>query len=472
MAQHYELIVIGSGPAGEKAALKAASYGHRVALVERQEHLGGAGAQTGTLPSKTLKETAIYLSGVRERGVFGVERVLHHKASIEEFYYRKNHVSQLTSDDITHDLDAHGVDLYRGSARFVDSHTVEILGPSTIQLSADYILVATGSYPNHPPGIPFDGLHVHDSDTILQLDRIPKSLVVVGAGVIGCEYASIFAVMGCEVTLINNRDHFLTFLDEEIVNLLAGYMSEHGVRFITGANVEGVRVEQQDSKNIVHAELDNGDSIEADMFLYAAGRNGNIRDLNIGAAGLKEGPRETLLVNDYYQTEVPHIYAAGDVIGFPAMASTSMDQGRVAVGRMFDLTDLLSVDKQFPYGIYTIPEVAFVGLTEEECRKRGYHYGVGRAMVAQTARGRIMGFTKGMLKLLYDKDSGVVLGVHMVAAIATELIHFGMLLVEEHIPLNRIISMVYTYPSLHDLYKQAAYDALRQDSLDKNGKTA
>lgn len=458
----YDLIVIGSGPGGEKAAIKAAYYGKRVALVEKEARFGGAGYQTGTVPSKTLKETAIYLSGIRERGVYGVERKLDRKASVEDFFFHKNHVSELSSDEIQRGLQAHQVDIVQGKASFIDAKTIQVDGLESVILTAPYILIATGSYPNHPENIPFDGEHIHDSDSILHLKRFPQSLVVVGAGVIGCEYASLFAAMGCDVTLVNSRENFLTFLDEEMVGLLRQYMEENGVRFLFGARTLGVEITSSESGNHVCATLADNTQLVAEMFLYAAGRNGNIRHLNLDAAGIDTGPRETILVNEHYETNVPGIYAVGDVIGFPALASTSMDQGRVAVAHMFSLKDLTALENQFPYGIYTIPEVSCVGLNEADCREQGIEYGVGRAEIANMARGRIMGYTKGMLKLVYEKHSRTILGVHITAAIATELIHFGMLLVQDRVTLNRVISMVYNFPTLHELYKYAAYDAFTQ----------
>lgn len=469
--KEYDLIVIGSGPAGEKAAAKAAFYNYKVAIVEKDEMYGGAGTQTGTIPSKTLKETAIYLSGIREQGVYGVERILEHTADIKDFYYRKDVVKKLSSDEIEKNMMLHSVDIYRGEGRFKDAHTIMVSGNDSVEIKGKFILIATGSTPFHIPGIPFDGLHVHDSDSILNLPHIPKSLVIVGAGVIGCEYATMFAVMGCEVTLVNSRDDFLTFLDNEIVALLRQYMEDAGIRIITGNRVEGVSIGKHEDAEIVSAHLSNGEPISAEMFLYAAGRCGNTDNLNLQAAGLEAGERGLLNVDEEYRTNVEHIFAAGDVIGFPALASTSMDQGRVAVAKMFKLDDLRQIDKQFPYGVYTIPEVSCVGMTEEECQKREILYGIGKADFQDMARGRIMGFTKGCLKIIYEKGTDVILGVHVVGVNASELIHFGMLLVEEKLTIERIISMVFNFPTLHELYKYAAYDALsRRHPLGKSEK--
>ena len=464
----YDLIVIGSGPGGEKAAVKARFFGYSVALIEKEPKLGGAGSQTGTMPSKTLKETAIYLSGIRDKGVFGVERKLERKADIEEFYYRKNRVIEESDEEVNTNMESHGVDLYYGTASFLDAHRIHVEGEDPTTLTGRFILLATGSYPNHPPGIPFDGKHVHDSDTILQLDRIPQSLVVIGAGVIGCEYASIFALMNQQVTLINSRESFLQFIDPEITAELRRAMESNGVHFLMGNSVEKVQIDENPPRmeDSVKARLSNGQEIGAEMFLYAAGRNGCIHQLELDKVGIDTGPRETIAVNEQYQTNLPNVYAVGDVIGFPALASTSMDQGRVAVAHMFQLNDLVHIQKQFSFGIYTIPEVASIGKSEADCQKEGIACITGRAYVSKMPRGRIMGFTKGILKIICERETQKVIGVHVVAAIATEIIHFGMVAVEDEMKLTRLIGMVYNMPTLHELYKYAAYDALTKVEKD------
>jgi len=456
--QDYDLIVIGSGPAGEKAAVKAAYYGHRVALVEKESMYGGAGTNTGTMPSKTLKETAIYLSGRRDRGVFGVDRQLEHDVSIQDFFYRKNKVVSVQSSEIRKNLMYNHVDIYHGLGRFVDQHTIEVVGQDRVTINGKYILIATGSYPVHPAGIPFNRKNIHDSDSILTIDFIPRSIVIVGAGVIGCEYATIFATMGSQVTLINGHGDILPWLDREVAQALMSSMEQDGVRFILDNRVENVSTSGE-AGALVHAHLATGEPIEAEVFLYAAGRAGLTQHLNLAAIGLETNQRQLISVDSTYRTIIPHIYAVGDVIGFPALASTSMDQGRVAVAHIFGLHDLEHIAHDFPYGIYTIPEVSAYGLTEEAAQKQGIAYDVGRAFFTDMPRGRIFGVDRGFLKLVIEAGSHRIIGVHIFGPIATELIHFGMELVDNHKTLAHIMGTVFNCPTLHELYKYAAYHA-------------
>jgi NAD(P) transhydrogenase len=455
--KHYELIVIGTGPAGEKAAVKAAYFGHKVAIIEKSERYGGAMVVTGTLPSKTLKETALYFSGKYEKGLYGIERDLRHEASVEDFMFRKNFVTETEGREVEANLKRHKVDIFHGFASFVDPHTIQVGDNETI--SGDHIIIATGSYPFHPEGIPFDGKRIHDSDTILQITRFPKSLCVVGAGVIGCEYTTIFATMGTKVYLINNRDQILPFLDQEVAKTLVDRMKHNNVDVLFNTSIKKIDVPKTDAE-MIHVELEDGHKLDVDMFLFAAGRSGQIKGLNYEKIGLKTGERETVLVDSTYKTNIDHIYAVGDVIGFPALASTSMDQGRVAVANIFKTLDLDHLPCYFPYGIYTIPEVSMIGLSEEEAQKKGVNYLAGKARYTDMARGKIMGAEAGFLKLVFDKETQVVLGIHIIGHIATELIHFGLYLVEEKKSLHDVIGTVFNYPTLHDLYKYAAYDGL------------
>lgn len=455
----YELIVIGTGPAGEKAAVKAAYFGHKVAIVEKEKLFGGAEVVTGTLPSKTLKETALYFSGKYEKGLYGVDRDLQHEASIEDFMYRKNQVTATEGQEIYENLMRHGVDIYHGTASFQDPHTILVSGEKSETIWGDYIIIATGSYPFHPANIPFDGRRIHDSDTILQINRFPKSLCVVGAGVIGCEYTTIFSTMGTHVFLVNDKEKILPFIDQEVARELVFQMHNNEVEILFNTSIESVQP-PKDEKDMVRVKLKTGQILEVDMFLFAAGRNGNLRALNCEKAGLKVGERETLAVNEKYQTNVPHIYAAGDVIGFPALASTSMDQGRVAVAHIFQTEDLKHLPSFFPFGIYTVPEVSMVGLTEEGAQKINLAYCTGKARYSDMARGKIMGAKAGFLKLIFNRDDMIIRGVHIIGNIATELIHYGLSLVETKSTLYDVIGHVFNYPTLHDLYKYAAYDGL------------
>jgi NAD(P) transhydrogenase len=456
----FDLIVIGSGPAGEKAAAKAAFFGHSVALIEKAEKYGGAGIQTGTLPSKTLRETAVYLSGVYQKGIFGIDKSMGRTVGVQDFMYRKNVVQHTMNQAVEHNLDKHKIVVFHGEAQFKDDHHVHIVGNIEETIYGKFILIATGSYPYHPSSIPFDGLRVHDSDTILNINRFPKSLCVLGAGVIGCEYATIFAAMGVKTFIVNDRDKILGFLDGEISEALVRQMERNGIQVFFNNSITEYKVPDHPDEPL-QLTLKTDEILNVDMFLFAAGRSGVSAGLQCEHAGVQLGPRETISVNEQFQTSVPHIYAVGDVIGFPALASTSMDQGRIAIAHMFQTGDLNSLTEVFPYGIYTIPEVSMVGLTEEAAKEKNIDYGLGYSYYRDIARGKIMGdIDNGFLKLVFDKGTRQILGVHIMGNIATELIHFGMLVVKEKKTLDEIIATVFNYPTFHDLYKYASYDGL------------
>jgi NAD(P) transhydrogenase len=452
----YDLVIIGSGPAGGKAAIHAAYHGYKVAVVEKSTNLGGAGVNTGTLPSKTLKETALYLSGALEKGLYGLDHEFTRKPTALDFLFREKFVVKTESEEVRRELLSRHVDVYHGVGSFVDAHRVAV-GEQEI-LYGDYILVATGSYPAHPARIPFDGRHIHDSDTILQIDHIPSSLCIVGAGVIGCEYATIFATLGTKVVLVNSHSEILPFIDREVSEALVEHMRKIGIRIEAQAHVNSVTLGPNDQQPIVLTRTGSGIPIETDMFLYAAGRNGNTAHLGCENAGLRPTDREALQVDQMYRTPVPHIFAVGDVIGFPALGSTSMDQGRVAVTHMFGLHGVERLAKVFPYGVYTIPEISMVGLTQEEATKQRIDYVIGRALYRDVPRGLIIGAQEGFLKLVLDRKTERILGVHIFGHQATELIHYGMELVEGEKTLRHILGSVFNFPTLHELYKYAAYE--------------
>jgi NAD(P) transhydrogenase len=456
----FDLIVIGSGPAGEKAAVKAAYFGHRVAVIEKEENFGGAGVQTGTLPSKTLKETALYLSGVYSKGIFGINQELGRTAGLHDFMFRKELVTKDVGEAIKHNLSKHKVSVFTGDAEFVDDHRIKIKGSSGETIYGHNIIIATGSFPYHPDNIPFDRDRIHDSDSILEINRFPRSLCVLGAGVIGCEYATIFAAMGVKTFIVNDHDKILGFLDSEISEALVTQMKKNGISILfNNSMVDLKRPEKREDDLII--TLTSGEVLQVDMFLFAAGRSGNIGSLNCKAAGIKTGSRRTIVVNDKFQSNVPHIYAVGDVIGFPALASTSMDQGRIAVAHIFKTGDLEALTDIFPYGIYTVPEVSMVGVTEEEAKKKNIDYLVGYCFYRDITRGKIMGDRdNGFLKLVFERHGKIIIGVHIMGMIATELIHYGMTLVKEKRTLDEVIATVFNYPTFHDLYKYAAYDGL------------
>ena len=454
----YDLIVIGSGPAGEKGAAQAAYFGRRVAVVERDPVLGGAAANTGTLPSKTLRETALYLSGFRQRGLYGVELALKHQATVRDFLHREKIVTASERERITENLRRHGVTVLHGEASFVDADSIAIRGVSAPEerLSASVFLVATGSSPYHPPQFPFDDHRVYDSDTILELAEIPPSLAVIGGGVIGCEYACLFAALGVKVTLVDGKDTLLSFLDGEMSAALRARMEGLGITMVMPDSVESVEAGGAD----ITVTLRSGSALVASTLLVAAGRSGNTAGLNLESLGIGVGRRGNVEVNADYQTVVPHIYAAGDVIGFPALASTSMEQARLAMVHAFDLRYKTALAPVLPYGIYTIPAVSMAGATEESLGAEGVDYVVGRASFAGNARGQIIGEDAGLLKLLFGRQDMRLLGVHVIGEQASELVHIGLTALLTRATADLFIQTCFNYPSLSEAYKYATYDAL------------
>ncbi len=451
----YDLIVIGSGPAGEKGAAQAAFFGKRVALIEREAFSGGAAVNTGTLPSKTLRETALYLSNFRQRGLHGVDLTLQHSAGAKEFRFHEERVVSEERARIDDNLTRHRVERIRGDAHFIDAHTVGLRG-TTERLEADFILVATGSSPNRPATYPFDERRVYDSDEVVHIEEIPSSMAVIGGGVIGCEYACLFAALGVKVTLIDGRPMLLPFLDHEISRLLASEMQRLGITLLPNEDVVSCRVEDA----TVALSLKSGASLQTATCLVAAGRNANTGTLELQAAGLAPGSRGQLSVDAKYRTSVPSIYAAGDVIGFPALASTSMEQARIAVVDMFNLSYKTALAPVLPYGVYTIPEVSLAGETEESLQKNKVDYVVGRAFFKDNARGRIVGETHGCVKLLFARGDKKLLGVHVLGEMATELVHVGLTALLTNATADLFIQTCFNYPSLSEAYKYATYDAL------------
>lgn len=456
----YDLIVIGAGPAGEKAAVKAAYFGYKVAIIDKSSSLGGAAVNTGTIPSKTLKETALYLSGKYQKEMYRLDHTLAETATVDDFLHAKNTIIKSEAHEVKENVIRHRVDLFTGSARFLDPKQVEInTGKEKIIIQGKYTIIATGSCPYHPDDIPFDGKRVHDSDSILNISRFPKSLCVIGAGVIGCEYTTIFSTMGLKVHLVNSYEVILPFLDQEIADALIKQMHEDKVEIHFNTKLKTIDVPPSDTDPI-KLELENGTKLEVDMFLYAAGRVGNLQGLATQRIGIESNQRSQISVNQQYQTTVDNIYAVGDVIGFPSLASTSMDQGRIAVSHIFNTHDIESISKLYPFGIYTVPEVSYVGITEEEAIKKRLNYCTGRARYEDMPRGKIMGATSGFLKIVFRRTDLVIIGVHIIGNIASEIVHYGLALVENKKDLNYVVSTIFNYPTLHDLYKYACYDGL------------
>ncbi len=456
--ESFDLIVIGSGPAGEKGAAQAAYFGKRVALIERNPELGGAGVNTGTVPSKTLRESALYFSGLRQRGLYGIDYSLREGLTVQGFMHRKDAVVSAERLKIASNLAAHKIELITGTAHFEDAHKLSAVDQhgASRSLYGEVILIATGSKPHRSPEIPFDDKAIFDSDSILHMDRLPKSMIVVGGGVIGCEYASIFTAMGVEVTLVDGRERLLPFLDAEISELLRARLTNLGLKIHFQERLKGT----ERTASGVRMTLVSGKFVEAETSLFAAGRRGAVEGLGLENAGLRMNERGNIDVNDHYQTHVPNIYAAGDVVGFPALASTSMEQGRVAMCQAFGFPYKERLASQLPMGIYTIPEISAVGETVESCEIKKIKYEVGRAKYANNARGQIIGESTGMLKLIFRSENKQLLGVQIFGEGATELIHLGMVVLESGGTIDTFIELVFNFPTLSELYKYAAYDGL------------
>jgi NAD(P) transhydrogenase len=450
----YDLVVIGSGPAGEKGAAQAAYFGKRVALVEATPHVGGAGVNTGTIPSKTLRETALYFSGVTQRGLYGVDVRLKPNLTVRDFMHREQEVVRALRALVEQNIARHRIDLIQGRASFDDAHTVTVR-PSGRELRADVVLVATGSLPNPGRDIPAAPA-IYDSDTVLEMAELPNRLAVVGAGVIGCEYASMFAALGIRVLLVDGRSRLLGFLDGEVAERLRLQLELLGVEMRLGDGITRFTP----GPDGVTLDFQRGDRVTVDAVLVAAGRLGNTRSLGLDAIGIPVGDRGHLTVNEHYQTVVPHVYAVGDVIGFPALAATSMEQARVAMCHAFDLKYKTRVAPTFPLAVYTIPEVAMVGETEETCTDKGIDACVGRALYQQNARGQIIGDLAGQLKLVFRAADKVLLGVHIIGEGASELVHVGLMVMQAGGTIDTFIDAVFNYPTLGDAYKYAAYDGL------------
>ncbi len=460
MSEHYDLVVIGAGPAGEKGAAQAAYFGKRVCIIERAPKPGGAAVNTGTIPSKTLRETALYFSQLRQRGLYGVDVRVKADITLRDFMRRERTVVEASWELIDENLKRHEVDAVQGTARFVDDHTVEVerYGQPTRRLTGDVFLVATGSRPQQPEGFAVDGGIVVDSESLLTLDRIPGRMIVIGGGVIGCEYACTFAALGVRVTIVNAKSRLLAHLDAEVSEALRQQITARlGISVHADTTVTAVEVHD----DYADVTLSDGTTLSADCVMYSAGRVGNSGGIGLEELGVKTNARGYIQVDEHYRTGVGRIYAAGDVIGFPALASTSMEQARVAACHAFDLKYKERVASLVPYGVWTIPEIATVGETEEALRLREVPYEIGRASYRLNPRGQILGDVEGFVKLLFRPDDQRVLGVALVGESACELIHVGMACMSFGGTLDFFIQSVFNYPALADAYKYAAYDGLQ-----------
>jgi NAD(P) transhydrogenase len=457
--QKYDLIVIGSGPAGQRAAVQASKCGHRVVVVEKRAIVGGTCINTGTIPSKTMREAVLLLSGYSAQGIYGPNYHVKEKVTMSDLGMRVNQVIQTEASVTEGQLARNGVEVVRGQATFLDATHVQVEGVhATFQLEAPYILIATGTKPSVSPLVPINGRNIINSDQVLSMPEVPKTLIVVGGGVIGVEYTCMFAILGVRVILVEKRPRLLEFADAEMVEALSYHLRDR--RVTMRLNEEVASVEESPDGGVV-ANLKSNKRISGDALLYAVGRQGNVDELNLGAAGLEADSRGRIQVDSEYRTKAPHIYAAGDVIGFPSLASVSMEQGRIAAGHAFGLK-IQSNPATYPYGIYTIPEISFAGKTEEQLTDEDVPYEVGLAYYRETARGQIRGDTTGRLKIIFHRDSLEVLGVHIIGEGASELLHIGQAVMTLKGTVNYFVETVFNYPTLAECYKQAAFNGVNK----------
>jgi NAD(P) transhydrogenase len=458
--ERFDMVVIGSGPAGEKAAAQAAYFGKRVAVVERSPSPGGAVVRNAEIPSKTLRETALYITGFRRREVYGLGLTLDPEATVAQLRTRTAQVIETMTDAVRRNLERHAIELVRGVARLGSDRTVFVTLDTGREraLRGQVVLIATGSRPFRPPSVPFDDPDVHDSETVLNIDRPFTSLVVVGGGAVGCEYASIFTAIGVDVTLVDSGERLLSFFDAEISHLLAEAFSRMGMRLVLG----GGRATLERGDGGITCTLAGGEEIRTDKVLFASGRVGNTEGLGLEEAGVRVDARNRIVVDATFQTSAESIYAAGDVIGPPALASVSMEQGRVAACYAFEIPFKETVDPMPPFGVYSIPEAAMVGLTEEEAMAKGLDYEVGRGWFAGNTRATIAGATDGLVKLVFKREDRKLLGVHVLGDHATELIHQGQTVLNYGGTIDYFIHSTFNVPTESEAYKYAAYDGLQR----------
>lgn len=460
----YDMLVIGSGPSGQRAAVQAAKLGQRTMLVECKAVIGGVCINTGTIPSKTLRQAVLHLSGYREREIYGSSYTVKQNVTMADLHVRTDHVIRHELDVIRHQLQRNQIEVSEAAAQFVDPHTINLTflnGHGQQNVTAANIVIAAGTRATRDSHIAFDTQRIFISDDILALEQLPRSLAVVGAGVIGVEYATMFAALGVRVTLIDKRERLLPFIDHEITDSLAYHMQQNRVTLRLGEEVSGLEPFTDDKGDRVKIRLSSGKQIVTEKALYSIGRTGATESLNLPAAGVIVEERGRVKVNDCYQTSIPHIYAVGDIIGFPSLASTSMEQGRLAVCHAFGIP-VTSVPELFPYGIYTIPEISTVGRTEEELTHAGVPYEIGKANYREIARGQIIGDTTGMLKIIFHLETREVLGVHIIGDSASELIHIGQAVMAHRGTVDYFINTVFNYPTLAECYKTAAFDGVNR----------
>lgn len=457
---HYDMLVIGSGPSGQKAAIQAAKLKKRVGIIEMfPESVGGVCVNTGTIPSKSFREAVLYLSGFRERCIYGSAYRVKSRITMNDLTFRIDSIIRHENNVITDQLSRNRIEIIRGRASFIDPHRLVIEGFGSVSTkTADKIVVAVGTRPHHPEGFEVDGEKILDSDHILTIKDLPRNITIVGGGIIGVEYASMFAVLGVKVTLIEQRRDLLTFVDREIVESLQYHMRNLGITLRLGEEVS--RVQRRDDGE-VETLLNSGKVIVSEAVLVSAGRQGQTDSLNLELVGIKPDKYGRIKVNQHFQTDVPNIYAVGDVIGFPSLASTGMQQGRVAASHAFGIGDV-DTDIVLPFGIYTIPEISLVGETEDSLTEKQIPYETGIARYKEIARGILIGDEVGMLKILFHRETHQLLGVHIIGEGATEIVHLGQAVLHLGGGLEYLTSCVFNYPTLTEAYKIAALDGLNK----------
>jgi NAD(P) transhydrogenase len=455
----YDLIVIGSGPSGQRAAIQGAKCGRKVAVIEQREVIGGVCINTGTIPSKTMREAVLHLSGFQFQGIYGINYHVKEKITMGDLGFRVNQVIKTEADVTQAQLARNGVEVITGQASFIDATHIRV-SSSTGQadFEAPIIIIAVGTKPASSATVPINGRSIVNSDQVLNMPQIPKTLIVVGGGVIGVEYACMFAILGVRVILVEKRPRLLEFADQEIVEALSYHLRDHRVTMRLGEEVANV---EQAADGAVVANLASKKKIAGDTLLYAVGRQGAVDDLNLAGAGLEADNRGRIPVDAEYRTKVPNIFAVGDVIGFPSLASVSMEQGRIAAANAFGLK-ISSNPATYPYGIYTIPEISFIGKTEEQLTDEDVPYEVGLAYYRETARGQIRGDTTGRLKLIFHRETREILGVHIIGEGAAELLHIGQAVLILKGTVDYFVDTVFNYPTLAECYKQAAFNGINK----------
>ncbi len=458
--QSYDLIIIGSGPAGQRAAIYATKQGKKVAVVEKMLSVGGVCINTGTIPSKTMREAVLHLSGYNYRSIYGMNYRVKERITMADLAFRVQHVIKTEVDVTEAQLSRNNIDVLYGTASFDDTAHVRVTAEGSAQVyEAANIIIAVGTKPAWSPKVPINGRNIINSDQVLNLPVLPKTLIVVGGGVIGVEYTSMFAALGVRVTLIEKRAKLLEFADQEIVESLSYHLRDSRVTMRLAEEVESV--EELPEGNVV-ANLESKKRISGDALLYAVGRSGNVEALNLANAGIEADARGRIPVDKDYRTKTPHIFAVGDVIGFPSLASVSMEQGRIAAARAFNDNAVQSNPSYYPYGIYTIPEISFIGKTEEQLTDEDVPYEVGVAYYREIARGQIRGDTTGRLKIIFHRETRHLLGVHIIGEGASELLHIGQAVMALGGTLDYFIDTVFNYPTLAEAYKTAAYNGINR----------